>query len=418
MRRVTAPPEVRWVEQGHRAVYGLAGQFLRTVGPQSEACEPALLFHLLAMIGSAIGRNAHVQIGGTRHAANIFLLIVGATSIGRKGVAAGDALQIMSTADPEWRNKRQARGMSSGEGLIAAVRDSVFKKHPIRTDGRITGYEDVVDIAGVEDKRLFVLESEFASTLQVLRREGNTLSPVIREAWDGDTLQSLTKNATTATDAHVTIVGHITKDEFEDNIDYLGIANGFLNRFLLVHAERVRSLPFGGNPDPLAVKELGVALKEAISWGKQAGRICFATDATEFWAKHYDSIEFGDETTASKLLARAAPYMLRLALLYAVLDRSSLITRHHLEAAWDLVDYAWHSAQYVFGVTTGNPVADRIAKALNDASQGLTRTEISALFGRNKAKRVIDNALQKLLKQGLAIPDDSRRGAEVWVACG
>jgi hypothetical protein len=68
--------------------------------------------------------------------------------------------------------------------------------------------------AGGRDKRRLVLESEFAQVLKVLAREGNTLSPVIRNAWDGKTLQTIAKNTPVrARDAHIAIVGHITKDE-------------------------------------------------------------------------------------------------------------------------------------------------------------------------------------------------------------
>ena len=61
-------------------------------------------------------------------------------------------------------------GLSSGEGLIWAVRDPGENGD---------GQSD----SGVADKRRIVLDGEFASTLKVLGRQGNTLSPVIRNAW-------------------------------------------------------------------------------------------------------------------------------------------------------------------------------------------------------------------------------------------
>jgi hypothetical protein len=49
-------------------------------------------------------------------------------------------------------------GLSSGEGLIHAVRDPVEKQEPIRERGSraVTGYETVVADPGVADKRLLV----------------------------------------------------------------------------------------------------------------------------------------------------------------------------------------------------------------------------------------------------------------------
>src|SRR3712207_8613758 len=45
---------------------------------------------------------------------------------------------------------------------------------------------------------------------------GNTLSPVVRDAWDTGTLRNMTKNSpATATGAHVSIISHITIDELQ-----------------------------------------------------------------------------------------------------------------------------------------------------------------------------------------------------------
>jgi len=46
---------------------------------------------------------------------------------------------------------------------------------------------------GVEDKSLLVVEPEFGSTLRVMSRGGKHPSPVLRLAWDGKTLQTMTK---------------------------------------------------------------------------------------------------------------------------------------------------------------------------------------------------------------------------------
>jgi hypothetical protein len=74
-------------------------------------------------------------------------------------------------------------GPSSGEGLIWHVRDPIEERQAIKDKGRTVGYEMVITDQGVEDKRLLVIEPEFASTLRVMEREGNTLSAQLRQAW-------------------------------------------------------------------------------------------------------------------------------------------------------------------------------------------------------------------------------------------
>ncbi|HHW4684650.1 MAG TPA: hypothetical protein ACQGQG_04850 [Xylella sp.] len=49
-------------------------------------------------------------------------------------------------------------------------------------DGYRQGQQDV---PAIEDKRLWVVESEFSNVLHQGRRDGNTLSAVLRDCWDG-----------------------------------------------------------------------------------------------------------------------------------------------------------------------------------------------------------------------------------------
>jgi hypothetical protein len=48
---------------------------------------------------------------------------------------------------------------------------------------------------GVDDKRPIINMGEFFGALQVMRRQGNTLSPVMRAAWESGALVSPTKNS-------------------------------------------------------------------------------------------------------------------------------------------------------------------------------------------------------------------------------
>ena len=86
-----------------------------------------------------------------------------------------------------WAARKITHGLSSGEGLIWEIRDPIFGTE------KKTGRSIEVD-PGVDDKRVLVIESEFGNVLRVLTRDGNTLSAVMRLAWDGDDLRTMTKN--------------------------------------------------------------------------------------------------------------------------------------------------------------------------------------------------------------------------------
>jgi hypothetical protein len=83
-----------------------------------------------------------------------------------------------------------------------------------------------------------------------------------------------------------------------------------------------------------------------------------------------------------------------------------------------LWEYAEASARYVFGDATGDPVADQIAEALKAAGgDGMSRTEISHVLGRNRSANHIDQALGLLLSIGRVRRDKEETGgrpSERW----
>ena len=136
-------------------------------------------------------------------------------------------------------------------------------RFPSGTSGDQT--PEIVD-PGVTDKRLLIVEPEFAAALAVMERHGNTLSPLIRKARDGDKLSTLTKaSPLTATDAHISIIGHITEDELKARLTRTDTANGFANRFLFALVERSQELPFGGDLPLDDVRKLGNRLQKVMN---------------------------------------------------------------------------------------------------------------------------------------------------------
>jgi hypothetical protein len=92
---------------------------------------------------------------------------------------------------------------------------------------------------------------------------------------------------------------------------------------------------------------------------------------------------------------------MRVALIYAILDCSSVISRLHLDAALEVWRYCEESAACIYGDALGDRVADTILSALRQrGTEGMSRTEITALLGRNRSAAQIDRALDLLQKCG------------------
>jgi hypothetical protein len=404
-----AEPELPWPTIAEAAYHGLAGKVVKTIEPHSESDPVAILLQFLACAGNIIGQSHWYQIEGSRHYPNLFVTLVGNSSKARKGTSYARVISVARIADECWASDRTKGGLSSGEGLINEVRD------PVR-EWRAQEQEWELKDPGASDKRLLVVEPEFASALAVMERHGNILSPLIRKAWDGDKLATMTRNSPlTATGAHISIIGHITEAELMSRLTSTNAANGFANRFLFALVKRSKELPFGGNLPDSEIQYLGTRLREAITHLPAYNQIGMTAVARTAWAKVYGDLSTDRFGLLGAITARAEAQVIRLALIYTLLDGCAEIDVAHLHAGLAVWEYAEASAARIFRGLVGNPIADQLLRAINDAGpDGLSKTEAHALFGRNKPKEAIDTALDILKRRGL-VADDTRGGKTVPV---
>jgi hypothetical protein len=330
------------------------------------------------------------------------MCLVGDSARGRKGSSWDHVRRLILAADPSLE-PRILTGLSSGEGVIWAVRD------PTSQD------------PGNSDQRLLVIEPEFASVLRASSRENSTLSPTLRSGWDGRPLAILTRTAPArASAAHISVIGHITQHELRRHTTSLELANGYINRVLLIACRRQRLLPDGGNPDPLAGTGLTRLLAAALKQARNTGQVRLDPDARELWHHAYRQLAAEPvDGIAAQLTARAEAHIIRLALLYTLTDGSSIIGAGHLTAALALHDYAARSANWALTGATGQPLAEQIHTALRQHPGGLTRSQISNTLNHNQPAGEIDTALQALHAAGRATVTRQPTGgrpAQLWTA--
>jgi hypothetical protein len=397
------------------AFYGVAGDIVAAIEPHTEAAPVALLVQLLVCVGNAAGRYIFYLAEADRHYPNLYAAIVGDTAKARKGTSWSHVARVMLEAVATWAAKHIMPGLSSGEGIIHALRNVPDAELPVGDEGEL-----------LRDKRLLAREGEFASVLAQKARDGNILSGVLRDGWDGVPLGTLTKHAPErATNTHLSVIGRITQAELIRHVTTTDLLNGYANRFLFVATKRARLLAHGGDLAAIAkaTAEPIRALREALAWAREPRRIAHDRDAFQLWEDEYERLSTGHPGLFGAVTSRAEAQVTRLALVYALLDCAQAITTGHLRAALAVWRYCEDSARFLFGDLLGDTVADRILAALRATPEGLTRAEISDLFDRNTAKPRIDTALAALAAAGLAHkvsePPDGERGrpAERWKAC-
>jgi hypothetical protein len=435
------PEPVPWPDPpAEEAFHGLAGRIVNVIEPASEASRPALLVQALLGFGNVIGRSAYFVVEADRHHANEFAVLVGRTSKARKGTSWGRIYRLYQEVEEQWAAERVQTGLSSGEGLIWAVRDPITRPEKIK-EGKETVYVAVEADPGIADKRLLIQEPEFANVLKQCERQGNTLSALLRQAWDGGNLGSMTKNSPArSTGAHVSLIGHVTADELRRYLTQTETANGYANRHLWICTDRSKQLPEGGHIDPRALNAVRGELIEAVAFARGLGKPAPRDDAPSMWKSAapgstnevvrddearaiwreiYGPLSEGRPGLAGALLARAEAHVLRLSLIYALMDRSAVIRAPHLLAALALWDYCERSVYYVFGDELGDPMADDLLRLLRSCPDGLTRNDIMNYLGRNQSSSRIGRALGLLLQHRLArreLEETGGRQAERWFA--
>lgn len=389
---------------GAEALSGLAGEVIEQLAPETEATPAAMLATLLATFGTMCGRNAHVLVGSKPHYPNTFIVVVGGTSRDRKGTSAAAVRPILDAADSSGRPflaHRQLIGIQSGEALIEAAADSGRPAPPDASDPFGTPH------GAVPDQRLLVYEEEYAGRmLTVASRRDSILSAILRSAWDGEPLANRTRREDLrAAHAHIGVVAHVTQDELLLKLPTVDLANGYANRFLHVLSRRDTLHPTPGALSASQVQDLGARLGSAVAFAHSTGEVTRSEEFAEAWDTLYRVVESQPSggRAYDNLIARATAHLLRLSLLYALLDQSAVLRLSHLRSATAFWDYCDATVAHIWGTTLGKPDLDKLFTTVAAAGPvGLSRTDISSLFSHNRTKADIDALINQLVAMGLA----------------
>jgi len=404
------------------AFHGPMGAIVQKVEKETEADVFSILGTTLAAVGNIMGRNAYVIGGNDRHYPVLFVALVGQSAKSRKGTSWSVVEEQAKHLDADWCGKCVVSGLSTGEGLIWAIRDPIEKREPIKERGRITDYQTVVDDPGVSDKRLLVNEGEFSRPLRAMQRDGNNLSSVMREAWDcRDYLRVMSKSSpAVASKPHISIVAHTTHEELRGLLSHTDTFNGFANRFLWGYVRRSRFLPEGGKTDQIDFSQERAALQKAVELARRGGRRHFDAVAQKLWNAGYIELSEGSSGVFGAATNRSEAQVLRLALLYALADGSDSIKETHLRAALAVWRFCAESADFLFGEAGARSEGEKILAALRArGEQGASKTDISKLFNGHESAPKLKAALASLKSAGLADVRHEETGGrtrEVWFA--
>lgn len=370
------------------AFHGVAGEIVRAIEPYTEADPAGILVSLLTMAGVALGRYRVLSTAGAGvQAPNLFTMLVGESATGRKGTAVGVARTVMEMAEPEFP-KIALAGLGSGEGLIEHLRREI---------DRAAKANDVAEY------RVLVDESEMVRLLTAMGREGSTISAILRAAFDGTPMGRATVLSNSSiTFHHVGLLGQVTPGELRTKMQLSDRANGFANRFLWVAVRQRRLVPFAGHPrqyvDNVLVDDLAGALANAGT----IAPLTLSPASEDVWRELYAEIVAEQRSRIegfAMLTSREITQTLRIASIYALLDRGVIVRPEHIEAARAITAYSLASARWVWQMTTGDAEADALYNGLRVEGE-IAWMDLRRDYGLRGAEA--EQTVDTLVRAGLA----------------
>jgi len=384
--------------------HGVLKEVCKISTRHSEASAVAIAANTIATFSSMIGRVAFQHIGDGICHARPFFLLTGRTGKARKGTSEYTPYRIFNEVErmlgeDHPKLKRHEGGLSTGEGLGWAVHDDVLDK-----DG------DVAE-EGVHDKRLYVVEAEFAGCMAAASREKNNLSATIRTVWDGKNISPLVKNAKwCASDPHIVISAHITSSELIDRMTDVDAQSGFMNRFIILHIVRPKLVALPKRTPDQDVKRVAIEIAEAVEFSKGKGdgnnslEVTLSPEAIKYWCGQYKELTKEHNGLSGSLLVRTEIYCRMLAMIFALMDQSAVVEPQHIKAALAWINYWKDSVSYIFGTLAAKAEASKLnetAKSVYEfisKNSGCTRTDLTKFFKNKKiTSPEMTNALNHLM---------------------
>jgi hypothetical protein len=358
---------------------GLLGELVDDLAGGTDASLAGLLGSLVAFAGAMIPGKAYFHREQT---SSPFIALVGESSIGRKGTAMTRVMDAMAEALERGNvNRVVIDGLNSGEGLVSTL----YYKHEHFSNDPVVG---------------LVFEEEYATLLASRGRDGSTLDPRMRQAFDGGPISNRRSGETKTVNPPYwlpSLIG-ITPVELRQRLEPGALQSGSANRWLYLPVLRREIIPT--NTAPAFSPENRQALIDANRYAvKLPPLLTVAPAVTATLAEYADFLPSASFGLARDLSRRLSIIAFRVALVHALVERSVVVTPTHLDRALALTEYARRGIAWVFGDTIGNPDANLLFRHLW-ASGRLTRTQITKEIVRDPIRR--QAAIDELLRLGRA----------------
>jgi hypothetical protein len=352
---------------------GWVGSYVDLMLPTTEASPQYHLGAALTMAGALMGRRIAIQYGADPLYPNLYTLLVGRSGRTRKDTAIKRTIRLLS----------QTYTQSDGGSLR-----TITPPCGITTD---VGSSEGLISALVDRPQVLLYLTEFSKLMGNAKRKATaTIIPTLIEAYDTPPkMEVKTKgNPLSAEYPYVSILSATQPQILSSLMESDEIHSGFANRILYIMGPTTEPIPEPDEVDEDRARACFLQLWGAIEWQPYGTRMKLAEDARERWRAWYiaDYRATSQSEEEDAMRVRHAVLIQKIALIYAVSERSRMVLLEHLEAAIALVEWMWiHVRQLMtdWGASIDTQIEARIIAALSKHG-AMRRRELQMRCGSRK----------------------------------
>lgn len=326
---------------------GLFARYRDLVAPTTEAAEALLFGAFMCALSFLVGRSVTLPWGSGRMPPVLHAVVLGTSAKGRKSTALDDAVDIVAeplmpkaAQDGEPDPAQVITGLGSGEGFAEAIADQMW---------RPPGDEEREDPPETQTGRrgIFVVHEVAALLDKIARGQAGAMEDFMlaafdaRSKWSHRTRNGRESKPLTITNGVAIFLGASTYAWLAEKLTDTQVMAGLVNRILWFAGPRSRSLPIRPRIPQDMIAALQDDITKALLWVR--GKECsLSEEATVRHAAFYaeEQEKPGESEVADAAVARSDVLALRLAMLLAIADCTTIIGTEHVEAAWAVVRYS------------------------------------------------------------------------------
>ncbi len=389
-----------WPRMPEAAFYGLAAMLTQIIGEENcEADWGALLVTVLTSAAACFGAECTLRLRSNDYPARLYTALI-STSPAHQGAAFRSVREVFMAAQNSSRARRKFAAATLGYEQLVTGDDFIKMILDIahEDDGEPTGPVLLEDKASPH--RLIAIR-QFGPTLNNIRRSNSPLGPMLSEAWYSAEFNLIDRSRTRIpARAHVCLLGQVPLDVLRTMRQDDPGFNATCSQFLWTLMRPREAVWSPESTDREKLTGLTGRVASTIGYARKQKRVHLSAESEEMWRRElYPQLAQEPPGVVGTICSLGSEMVLRLSLVYALLDESALVLPAHLRAADAVWRYCRASVRYIFGQTARATLDKRIRNALSSGPK--TQSELHRHFGNNFAIEVLVAALSELQARGL-----------------